>query len=105
MSALTNYEKKEAVESIGWLIRSSGKKTQVLKSDKPIDEFGETETHFKLCFSIPIEINYTPQETLSGRIDALASVLPNADIQAGNHLKIDNAVYKIQTIEPVIFLM
>ncbi len=48
---------------------------------------------------IPLELNETPPEELSGKIDALACVLPDADVQGEDRLAADWETYRIQSVE------
>jgi hypothetical protein len=42
----------------------------------------------------------TPPADLAGKIDATASVLPDADIRAEDRLEINGVMFRIQTVTP-----
>ena len=89
---LNDRERAEAVADVARLILSSGQTARVLRVVTDDAEYAEVSV-------IPLELNETPPEELSGKIDALAYVLPDADVRGEDRLAADRETYRIQSVE------
>ena len=99
MSLLSGPERASAVSDVRALICASGQEATLLRGEAGEGLFGHEEGQFTEVGVIPLELNQTPPEALPGGIDALASVLPEADVRAEDRLAIDDDVFRVQTVE------
>jgi len=95
---LSEQEKVQAVRDVRELIVSSGVTAAVLRVVPSENLYGSDDQSCNEIATIPVEIVHTPPEELSGKIDATLSVLPDADVLAEDRLRIEDVVYRIQTI-------
>ncbi|MFZ2630564.1 MAG: hypothetical protein WA081_18120 [Desulfosalsimonadaceae bacterium] len=96
---LNDRERAEAVADVARLILSSGQTARVLRVVPGERLYGTDDAEYAEISVIPLELNETPPEELSGKIDALACVLPNADVQGEDCLASDRETYRIQSVE------
>jgi len=61
--------------------------------------YGTDDAEYAEASLIPLELNETPPEELSGKIDALACVLPDTDVQGEDRLATGRETYRIQSVE------
>ena len=97
---LTELEKKRAAADVRALILASGQTGRLLRAEAGERLFGADEISFIEVCSLPLEQVPTPPSDLSGKIDATASVLPDADIRAEDRLDIGGQIFRIQTVKP-----
>jgi len=83
---LNDWERAEAVADVARLILSSGQTARVLRVVPGERLYGTDDAEYAEISVIPLELNETPPEELSGKIDALACVLPDADVQGEDRL-------------------
>lgn len=95
---LSEQEKTQAVSDVQELIVSSGVTAVVLRVEPSENLYGSDDQFYSEIATIPVEIVHTPPEDLNGKIDATLSVLPEADVLAEDRLRIEDVVYRIQTI-------
>lgn len=98
MPLLSEREKAEVVAEICRLILASGQTAQLLRLDPGENLFGHDEEKFVEVGSIPIELNATPPDDLPGNIDAVASVLPEAAVEAAQRLAVGEGIFRIQNV-------
>lgn len=98
MPLLSGSECASAVSDVRAMICSSGQMAAVLRRDVGENLFGHDAEPFNEVGTLPLELNRTPPEDLPGDIDALASVLPEADVQDEDRLTLEGKTYRIQTI-------
>ena len=96
---LTDKEKAAAVNDVAELISASGLTATVQRISSGERLYGSDDETYSDVAAIPVELNETPPVELSGKIDALAYVLMDADIRCEDRFKVGEVVYKIQTIE------
>lgn len=100
---MSERERAEAAADVAQLILSSGQTAMVQRIVPGERLYGsDDETHSDIA-EIPLELNETPPQELSDKIDAMASVLPHADVLGEDRLVTGSATYKIQSVEPVHF--
>jgi hypothetical protein len=100
---LTDRERAQAVADVARLIHASGQ-TAVVQRIVPGERlYGSDDATYSDLAKIPLEFNENPPEELSDKIDAVANVLPNANVLEEDRLVIDSGTYKIQSVEPVHF--
>ncbi len=68
------------------LILSSGQTARILRVVPGERLYGTDDAEYTEISVIPLELNETPPEELSGKIDALACVLPDADVRGEDRL-------------------
>lgn len=100
MSLLTAAEQAEAAADVRRLIEASGQQAQVLRRQPGENLFGHDDESYIEAEQIPIELCPTPPEQLPGGIDATASALPEAELSAQIRLKINEQLYRVQTVMP-----
>ncbi len=71
---LNDRERAEAVADVARLILSSGQTARVLRVVPGERLYGTDDAEYAEISVIPLELNETPPEELSGKIDALACV-------------------------------
>lgn len=98
MPLLSNREQVEVVAEIRRLILGSGQTARLLRLDPGENLFGHDEEKFVEVGTIAIELNSTPPDDLPGGIDALASVLPEATVEAAQRLKVGEETFRIQNV-------
>ena len=100
---LTERERSAAVADVARLILASGQ-TAVVQRIVPGERlYGSDDATYSDIGEIPLELDETPPEELSGKIDAIADVLPDADVLGEDRLVTDSGTYKILSIEPAHF--
>jgi len=80
------------------MICSSGQMAAVLRRDVGENLFGHDAEPFNEVGTLPLELNRTPPEDLPGDIDAVASVLPEADVRAEDRLAAESEAYRVQAV-------
>ena len=96
---LNDRERAEAVTDVARLILSSGQTARILRVVPGERLYGTDDAEYTEISVIPLELNETPPEELSGKIDALACVLPDADVRGEDRLATDRETYRIQSVE------
>ncbi|MBM9616633.1 hypothetical protein JWJ90_20405 [Desulfobulbus rhabdoformis] len=96
---LNDRERAEAVTDVARLILSSGQTARILRVVPGERLYGTDDAEYTEISVIPLELNETPPEELSGKIDALACVLPDADVRGEDRLAADWETYRIQSVE------
>ena len=100
---LTVRERSQAVTDVARLILASGQIAMVQRMVPGERLYGSDDTTYSDVAEIPLELNENPQEELPDKIDAVADVLPDADVLGEDRLVTDSGTYKIQSIEPAHF--
>jgi hypothetical protein len=95
---LNDRERAEAVADVARLILSSGQTARILRVVPGERLYGTDDAEYTEISVIPLELNETPPEELSGKIDALACVLPDADVRGEDRLA-RRETYRIQSVE------
>ncbi len=98
MSLLSGPERASAVSDVRALIASSSQEAAVHRREAGENLYGHDEGHFAEAGTIPLELNRTPPADMPGDIDAVASVLPEADVLAEDRLLTDGETYRVQTV-------
>jgi hypothetical protein len=96
---LTDQERAEAVADVARLIISSDQTARILRMVSGEQLYGADDAEYAQVSVIPLELNEIPTLELSGVINALASVLPDADIRNEDRLATDRETYRIQSVE------
>jgi hypothetical protein len=100
---LSEKERAAAVADVAQLILSSGQIATVQRIVPGERLYGSDDETYSDIAEIPLELNETPPEELSDKIDAVASVLPDADVLGEDRLTTDSETYRIQSVEPAHF--
>jgi hypothetical protein len=100
---LSEKERARAAADVAQLILSSGQTAMVQRIVPGERLYGSDDETYSDIAEIPLELNETPPEELSDKMDAVASVLPDADVSAENRLKSGSETYRIQSVEPAHF--
>ncbi len=100
---LTERERAQAVSDVARLILASGQTAMVQRMVPGERLYGSDDATYSDIAEIPLELDETPPEELSGKIDAMADVLPDADVFGEDRLVADSGTYKIQSVEPANF--
>jgi hypothetical protein len=100
---LSEKERAEAVADVARLILSSGQTAMVQRIVPGERLYGSDDETYIDIAEIPLELKETPPEELSDKIDAVASMLPDADVSSEDRLKTDSETYRIQSVEPAHF--
>jgi hypothetical protein len=100
---LNDRERAQAVADVARLILASGQ-TAVVQRMVPGDRlYGSDDATYSDIGEIQLELDETPPEELTGKIDAIADVLPDADVIGEDRLATNSGTYKIQSVEPAHF--
>jgi hypothetical protein len=102
---LSEKERAEAMADVAQLILSSGQTAMVQRIVPGERLYGSDDETYSDIAEIPLEMNETPPEELSDKIDAVASVLADADadVMGEDRLKADSETYRIQSVEEAHF--
>lgn len=103
LSLMNNEELAAAKADVQALIVAAGIEATVLRSSDADRLYGSDDGAFSVVGTVAIDLNEEPKEELSGKIDATASVLPESDLLAEDHLQIDTRRFRVQTVEPAYF--
>ena len=95
---MSEREKAEVVAEVRRLILASGQTARLLRLDPGENLFGHDEENYVEVETIPLELNCTPPDDLTGGIDALASVLPEAAVEAEKRLRVGEEMFRIQNV-------
>ena len=100
---LNDRERAQAVADVARLILASGQ-TAVVQRMVPGERlYGSDDATYSDLAEIQLELNENPPEELPDKIDAMANVLPDADVLGEDRLVTDSGTYKIQSVEPAHF--
>ncbi len=100
---LTDQERARAVADVAQLILASGQIAKVQRMVPGERLYGSDDATYSDIAEIPLELDETPPEELPDKIDAVADVLPDADVLGEDRLVTDSGTYKIQSVEPAHF--
>ncbi len=100
---LSEKERAEAVADVAQLILSSGQTAMVQRIVPGERLYGSDDKTYSDVAETPLELNETPPEELSDKIDAVASVLSDADVLEEDRLVTDSGTYRIQSVESAHF--
>jgi len=100
---LNERERSQAVADVARLILASGQTAMVQRVVRGERLFGSDNATYSDIGEIPLELDETPPEELSSKIDAIADVLPDADVIGEDRLVTNGGTYKIQSVEPAHF--
>lgn len=99
MSLLTDPERNRAAEDVRALILSSGQEALLLRAVPGERLYGSDDASYAEVGTIPLEFVETPPEDLNNKIDAVACVLPDADVRPEDHVRADGGEFRLQTVE------
>jgi hypothetical protein len=100
---LTDRERTQAVADVVRLIVASGQTALVQRIVSGERLYGSDDATYNDIAEIPLELNENPSEELPNKIDAVADVLPDADVVGEDRLVTESGTYKIQSVEPAHF--
>jgi hypothetical protein len=101
---LTTKEQVAAAADVASMILSSNVFVAVLRMSNETTLYGGDDADFQEIAKIPIEIDEEPPMELKGKIDAVATALPSADILVEDRLLFLNRAYRVQAIhEEILF--
>ena len=100
---LNERERSQAVADVARLILASSQTARVQRMVPGERLYGSDDATYSDVGEIPLELDETPPEELSGKIDAVADVLPDADVLGEDRLVAESGTFKIQSVEPVHF--
>ncbi len=100
---LTDQERSRAVADVAQLIFASGQKALVQRIVPGERLYGSDDATYSDIAEIPLELDETPREELPDKIDAVADVLPDADVLGEDRLVTEGRTYKIQSVESAHF--
>ncbi len=100
---LTAQERAAAVADVAQLILSSGQTAMVQRIVPDERLYGSDDQTYGDIGEIQLELDETPPEELTGKIDAIADVLPDADVLGEDRLVTESETYRIQSVEPARF--
>jgi hypothetical protein len=86
------------VSDVRALICASGQEATILRREAAENLYGHDEGQFNEVGRIPLELNRTPPDDLPGDIDAVASVLPGADVLTEDRLAAEGEAYRVQAV-------
>jgi len=86
------------VSDVRALICGSGQEGTILRRETGENLYGHDEGQFNEVGTIPLELNRTPPDDLPGDIDAVASVLTEADVRAEDRLLAEGEAYRVQAV-------
>lgn len=98
MSILSDAEKARSVADVQAIILASGEEASVWRAQPAEGLFGQEDEVFSEIGMIAVELNRTPPVDLPGEIDAIACVLPGADVRERDRLQCGNETYRVQTV-------
>jgi hypothetical protein len=100
---LNERERAQAVADVARLIQGSGQRAVVQRMVPGEQLYSSDDSTYSDIGEIPLELDETPPEELTGKIDAIADVLPDADVIGEDRLVTGSGTYKIQSVEPANF--
>lgn len=100
---MSEQELASTCADVAELITSSGVTAVVLRKSSARKIYGSDEEDYQEVETIPIDLNEEPKEELSGKIDAIGSVLPETSLLLEDRLKIGSRTFRVQTIEKAYF--
>jgi hypothetical protein len=98
MPILNIREQAEAITDVRRMILSSGQTARLLRPEAGDPLYGHDAAVFVETGSVPVELIRTPPPDLPGEIDATASVVPDAVVEAGYWLMAGGETFRIQTV-------
>lgn len=99
MSLLTDREKSATKQDVRDLILASGQEAVLLRSEPGERLYGSDDADYAEVGSFPLEFVETPPEDLNHKIDAMACVLPDADVRPEDHVHDNGRRFRVQTVE------
>lgn len=100
---LNERERSQAVADVERLILASGQIAMVQRMVAGERLYGSDDAIYSEIGEIPLELDETSPEELTDKIDAVADVLPDADVLGEDRLVTESGIYKIQSVEPAHF--
>jgi hypothetical protein len=100
---MTDRERAQAVDDVARLILASGQIAMVQRMVPGDRLYGSDDATYSDLAEIQLELNENPPEELPDKIDAIANVLPDADVLGEDRLVADSGTFKIQSVEPAHF--
>lgn len=95
---LTAKEQAEAAGDVARMILASNVVVPVLRKSPASSLYGSDDASFLEVVQIPIEIDEEPPIELSGKIDAIGTALPDANIIAEDRIVFQTRTYRVQAI-------
>jgi hypothetical protein len=97
---LSEAERTQAVADVRALIVGSGQRATVWRAVPGERLFGSDAAGREMVGEVAIELLPDPPEDLGQKVDATASLLPDADVRTEDHLVIDGETYRVQSLQP-----
>ncbi len=98
MSCVSETEQRQAVADVRAIILAAGQQAAIMRAVPGEHLYGTDESEFATIGTIPVECVPTPPDELAQKIDGTANVLPEADVQAKDHLTVGCLPYRVQTV-------
>lgn len=98
MTYVSEAEQQQAVADVRAIILAARQQAVVMRAVPGEQLYGADECAFVTIDTIPVECVPTPPEDLAQKIDGTAHVLPEADVQAQDHLIIGGLPYRVQAV-------
>ena len=95
---LSDREKQEAVGDVARMILAANRIVMVQRKSTAENLFGSDDQIFTDVCQEPIEIDEEPPIELSGKVDAVGSVLPDADVLAEDRIALSSTTYRVQAV-------
>jgi len=95
---VSNAEQRQAVADVRAIILAAGQQAVVMRALPGERLYSSDAAEFATLGTIPVECVPTPAEELAQKIDGTANVLPEADVQAKDHLTIGGLPYRVQAV-------
>jgi hypothetical protein len=96
---LSDAERAQAAADVGALIASCGQRGEVFRAVAGERLYGSDPEGRTSLGTIALEFIADPPEDLGQKIDATASVLPDADVRAEDELRFEGVLYRIQSVQ------
>jgi hypothetical protein len=95
---LSDGERAQAVADVRALIESCGQRAEVFRAVAGERLYGSDSEGRTSVGTIALEFVADPPEDLGQKIDATASVPPDADVRAEDELWFEGALYRVQSV-------
>ena len=99
MNLLTDGEKALAAGDVRNLILASDQEADLLRSEPGERLYGSDDASYVKVESFRLEFVQIPPEDLGHKIDAVACVLPEVDIQPEDRVQENELTFRVQTVE------
>lgn len=101
MTCVSEAERRQAVADVRDIILAARQQAVVMRAVPGERLYGSDDAEFATIGTIPVECIPTPPEELTQKIDGTANVLPEADVQAKDHVTVGGLPYRVQAVREV----